>query len=84
MSETLTTRAGARVTLVELGDKQVVVVSEAPSPPGSQFEVSCDAGGFTIKVHGCKKLPEDSGFRIEGRPVNLTKKVREALQTRSS
>jgi hypothetical protein len=83
MSDPRTTRGGIPVTLEFLGDKQVVVVSEAPSPPGSQFEVLSEAGAFTIKVHGCKKLPEHAGFRIEGRPVNLTKQVREALRARS-
>ena len=80
MSGPLRTRDGTPVTVERLDERRIMVLTQAPSPPGSQFEVFSDAGSFSIKVHGCKKLDDTLVFRIEGRPVNLTRQVREALQ----
>lgn len=59
---------------------KLTVVSTIPSPPGSRIEGALSlavADGEAVprlrmKVHGCKREP-DGRFRIEGRPLDLTR-----------
>ena len=82
MEHALRTSALGTLTLEALDEQQIAALSTRPSPPGSLLHIESDAGGFAIKVHSCKKLPdEDPRFRISGRPVNLSRRVREHLES---
>lgn len=66
--------------IVVLTMDKATVVSTVPSPPGSRIEgelsLSTEGGGapprLRMKVHGCKR-EADGRFRIEGRPLDLTR-----------
>ena len=78
MSAALYGALGETLTLERLDDHQIVVLASEPSPPGSMVQIRCEAGSFAIKVSSCRRT-SDEGFRIQGRPVNLSRRVREAL-----
>ncbi len=72
---------GGHAELVETDGDSVVVVSTAPSPPGSPLEGSEAGVTFQIKVRSCRRVgPEEPArFRIEGRWVNLSRAQRERV-----
>ncbi len=75
---------GGEATVVSLGPKAIVVRSTVPSPPGSRLEgtlVGEPPAVLKVKVHGCKRQPEGD-FEIEGRPIDLTRQVREWIRRR--
>lgn len=82
MHQELQTTDGRTLTLERLDQQQITVLSGDAWPPGSRIDVRCAEGQFAIKVHGCRKLDGAATFRIEGRPVNLGRGVREALEVR--
>jgi hypothetical protein len=59
----------------------VTLESTTPSPPGSRIDGVLLGGSrrtVRVKVHGSRR--EESGrFRIDGRPIDLTKEAREEL-----
>ncbi len=87
MSARVAWTGGGQGTVVSLAPKAVVVRSSVPSPPGSRLEgtlvagAASGAGGGTlrVKVHGCRRQPEGD-FLIEGRPIDLTREVREQIE----
>lgn len=68
--------------ILEARGDQVSVASSVPSPPGSTLEARALEVSLSIKVRSCKKQPMrdgGTGFRIEGRFVNLSRADREKL-----
>lgn len=78
---------GGEAEVVLLTMDKAEVLSDKPSPPGSRIEgafaSSVDAPAASapgaaprlrLKVHNCRREP-DGRFRIEGRPLDLTKEV---------
>lgn len=81
MQNVLMTPDGIVLTLERLDGEQLAALCTQASPPGSTLHVECEAGSFAIKVHSCKKLLDtDARFRIQGRPVNLSRRVRAELE----
>jgi len=72
---------GGEARLLSIGAEAVSLESTTPSPPGSRIDgVLLSGSGRTVrvKVHSSKR--EASGrFRIDGRPIDLTKEAREEL-----
>lgn len=73
----------AEIAIVTM-DK-ISLVSTIPSPPGSRIEGALVLAGsdetpprLRVKVHGCKR-EEDGRFRIEGRPLDLTRALLDRL-----
>ncbi len=67
---------GAR--FCKLTDTHTLLLSEAPSPPGSRIDatfVDAPEVTFRVKIHGSKKRP-DGLFDLEGRPIDMTREVR--------
>lgn len=71
---------GGEAEIVNVTMDKIALVSSTPSPPGSRIEGALDvapaegepAPRLRVKVHGCKKEP-DGRFRIDGRPLDLTR-----------
>lgn len=82
MSARVTWTTGGEATVVSLGPKAIVVRSTVPSPPGSRLEGTLPGeppAMLKVKVHGCKRQPEGD-FEIEGRPIDMTRQVRERIE----
>lgn len=72
---------GGAADLVAIGADTVTLRSTIPSPPGSRIEarLASDPGATVkFKIHGSKKQ-DDGTFLLEGRPLDLTKELRERL-----
>jgi len=73
-------------TLVEWKDGGLSIRALAPSPPGARLEFEVDLGEerrtppFRLKVHRCRRQ-EDGTFLLEGRPIDLRRETREALDS---
>jgi hypothetical protein len=75
----------ARVLRVDAG--AIALDSSVPSPPGSRIEGTLEglgaAGGgaarLRVKVHASKRQP-DGRFVLEGRPLDLSREVREEIE----
>jgi hypothetical protein len=73
---------GGEAVLGSISTDTVTLVSTVPSPPGSRIEgtlVSEPAARVKFKIHGSRKQ-DDGSFRLEGRPIDLTKELRERMQ----
>jgi hypothetical protein len=82
MSVRVTWATGGEASVVLLGAKAIVLRSTVPSPPGSRLEgtlVGERTARLKVKVHGCKRQPEGD-FVIEGRPIDMTREVRERIE----
>ncbi len=84
MSVVLSVAGGATATVAETDGVHVVLQATISSPPGSTLSMTLDGDArvIRVKVRGCKKLPDELGFRIEGRLVDLTKEQRTRLMER--
>ena len=77
----LTWSSGGRAELVSLSPAAMVVRSERPHPPGARVDGSTAEGAVVrMKVHG-SKIEADGAYRIEGRPIDLGRELRERLTT---
>jgi hypothetical protein len=82
VSARVTWSTGGEATVVSLAPKAIVVRSTVPSPPGSRLEGTIagePSATLKVKVHGCKRQPEGD-FEIEGRPIDMTREVRERIE----
>ncbi len=79
---------GGEAWVVTIDAQAIVLRSTVPSPPGSRIEgvLVGDAGGeppgkrrLRVKVHGSKKQ-DDGAFVLEGRPLDLPRETREAIE----
>jgi hypothetical protein len=76
---------GGTFTVVDTDGDLVVLSSTRALPPGApaRAHVAGDAATWVVKVRGSRA--EGSGFRVEGRFVNLTRAQRErALRAKPS
>jgi hypothetical protein len=74
--------SGGEAWVVSISASAIVLRSTVPSPPGSRVEgVLSDGvpGALRVKVHGCKRSPEGD-FVLEGRPLDLTRGMRQRLE----
>jgi hypothetical protein len=72
---------GGRAELLSLTADAVVVRSSVAWPPGSRVQavrVGDESTKLSMKVHACRREAEEE-YRIEGRPVDMTRDVREQL-----
>ena len=71
---------GGEARVLELSASSVTLESTTPSPPGSRIDavlVGSDRP-LRVKIHASRK--ESSGmFRLEGRPIDLSRELREEL-----
>jgi hypothetical protein len=73
---------GGFARLVSVGREAVALVSTVPSPPGSRISgtlVAAPPAKVRVKVHACRTEP-DGCFRLEGRPLDLTRDLRARLE----
>ncbi len=79
--------SGARVSWVKGGDAVVLALdastislrSSVPSPPGSRIDGTLAGGGLVrVKIHGSRRQ-DDGSFVLEGRPLDMTKELRERI-----
>jgi len=72
---------GGTARFVTVTDTTVTLVSSAPSPPGSRIDgvfLADEGVTFRVKIHGSKK-GEDGTFALAGRPIDMTRDVRERI-----
>lgn len=69
---------GGSATLVRFAEPHATVRSTISAAPGTPLEGTVDATTLTLKVKTCKR--DGDAFVIEGRLVNLTRELRQALQ----
>ncbi len=70
---------GGEARLLSIGADNVTLESTTPSPPGSRIDGTLKSGrALRVKVHLSRKEPSGL-FRIEGRPLDMTKEAREEL-----
>ncbi len=75
----LTWSTGGAAELVSLTATAMVVRSETPHPPGARVDGAiADGSVVKMKVHGGKR-EADGAYRIEGRPIDLGRELRERL-----
>ncbi len=70
---------GGDAEIVAIGADTVSLVSSVPSPPGSRIEGAlADGAKLKVKIHASRKQ-DDGTFRLEGRPLDMTRELRERL-----
>ncbi len=71
---------GGEARVLSASADAVTLDSTTPSPPGSRIDGTLLGSGrmVRVKVHGSKRQ-ESGRFRIEGRPIDLTREAREEL-----
>ncbi len=83
MTIDLVLSGGGRGRIVESDGNHVTIVADVSSPPGSTLVAESESlGSCRIKVRGCKRAEQnsvDSGYRIDGRFVNLSRSQRRLL-----
>jgi hypothetical protein len=74
--------AGGEAEVVSLRADAIVLRSTVPSPPGSRLEGAMlgesPAARLKVKVHASRRRAEGD-FVIEGRPIDLTRELREKI-----
>lgn len=74
-------RNGGEARFLAASGDLVTLDSSVPSPPGSRIEgeLTGDAPvAVKVKIHGSRRQA-DGRFRLEGRPLDLTREVRERI-----
>jgi hypothetical protein len=74
---------GGEARVVAIAADSVTLESTTPAPPGSRIEGTLrSASGVRVrvKVHSAKKDPATGRFRIDGRPIDLTREGRAELE----
>ncbi|MEZ4446836.1 MAG: hypothetical protein R3B72_47595 [Polyangiaceae bacterium] len=80
MSVPLELVKGGAAELVQLDGDRGTIASDIPSAPGSRLETRIDGRSLRLKVHRCVK--EGERFTIEGRFIDLTRDLRQTLESR--
>jgi hypothetical protein len=73
---------GGQARIVSVDTRAIVLISSVAVPPGSPIEGTLEGDPpavLRVKVHASRKLPEGD-YRIEGRPIDLSRDVRERLE----
>ncbi|MEO6418250.1 MAG: hypothetical protein ABIP39_02515 [Polyangiaceae bacterium] len=77
----LTWEKGGVARVLRIDANTIALESSIPSPPGSRISgalVSDPTATLRVKIHVSKKQ-EDGTFLLEGRPIDLTRELREKL-----
>jgi hypothetical protein len=78
----LTWEGGGLARFLSANEKAATLLSTVPTPPGSRISgalVALPSVVVRVKVHACRA--ESSGyFRIEGRPLDLTRDIRARIE----
>jgi hypothetical protein len=72
---------GGEARLVSITADAIVLRSTVPFPPGARIEGALEddpSATVRLKVHVSRRQPEGE-FLVEGRPLDLTRRVRERL-----
>jgi hypothetical protein len=67
--------------VLRIDASSIALESSVPSPPGSRISgilVGDPSATLRVKIHVSKKQ-EDGTFLLEGRPIDLTRELRERL-----
>ena len=80
---------GGSAVILAMTPTTITLRSTVPSPPGSRIEGTLDAaegegavtGLVRVKIHGSRRQ-EDGSFVLEGRPLDMTKELRERIEAR--
>ena len=83
MSPRVRWSAGGEARILSVGADSIALDSSVPSPPGSRIEGAIEDGEdrglrLRLKVHASKRQA-DGRFRIEGRPLDLSREARARL-----
>jgi hypothetical protein len=74
--------SGGEAQIVSIAADGIVLRSTVPAPPGSRLEGTVNGEGtatsLRIKVHASRREGEGE-FMLRGRPLDLTREVRERL-----
>ena len=73
---------GGEAMVVKIAADSATIHSTVPSPPGSRIEARFSAEPLALvkfKIHGSKRQP-DGTYVLEGRPIDLTRELRERLE----
>ena len=79
---------GGSAVILAMTPTTITLRSTVPSPPGSRIEGTFDAGEgegesaglVRVKIHGSRRQ-EDGSFVLEGRPLDMTKELRERIES---
>ena len=72
---------GGEAELLALGADAITLRSTIPSPPGSRIEgalASPPPATVKVKIHASKRQ-DDGSYVLEGRPLDLTRELRDRL-----
>lgn len=72
---------GGSARVLRIDANAIALESSIPSPPGSRISgtlVEDPSSTLRVKIHVSKKQ-EDGSFLLEGRPIDLTREMREKL-----
>lgn len=78
----LTWEKSGSARVLRIDANAIALESTIPSPPGSRISgalVGEPAATLRVKIHVSKKQ-EDGTFLLEGRPIDLTRELRERLE----
>ena len=59
---------------------ELAIVAPRASPPGARLEGTIDGQALRMKVHRCRRLASGAEFLVIGRPLDLRRETRDALQ----
>jgi hypothetical protein len=84
MSVRVTWAKGGEARLLSIADDAIVLRSTVPWPPGSRIDGTASHGAsvavaLRVKVHSSRRQ-EQGEFVVQGRPLDLTREVRERLE----
>ena len=76
--------SGQTALLVESDGERVVLLMDAPSPPGATLHGALvgESLACTVKVLRCRREP--GSFKVEGRFVNLSRALRQRVRARAA
>jgi hypothetical protein len=78
---------GGSAVILAMTPTTITLRSTVPSPPGSRIEGTFGEGEggasglVRVKIHGSRRQ-EDGSFVLEGRPLDMTKELRERIEGR--
>ena len=77
----ITWEKGGAARVLRIDASSITLESTTPSPPGSRISgtlVDDPSSALRVKIHVSKKQ-DDGTFLLEGRPIDLTREMRERL-----
>jgi hypothetical protein len=72
---------GGEARVIETDGDRITLETTRAFPPGAPLlaHVEGSAEAYRVKVRSCKRTPDDTLFRVDGRLVNLSREQRERL-----